>query len=127
MELDSDGVAAVFPPMQERGASRSRAGGRLVLVHLSSERTPKPVRKTAPLPRSRSLTLCACASSEGGASSMSPPHLLARNRQSELRVRGGWRCRLAMHRGATRATTSGQRSGSLPGVAHGGQILLLGA
>ncbi len=32
MELDGDGVAAVFPPMQERGASRSRAGGRLVLV-----------------------------------------------------------------------------------------------
>ena len=38
MELDSDGVAAVFPPMQERGASRWRAGGRLVLVHASSER-----------------------------------------------------------------------------------------
>jgi hypothetical protein len=58
---------------------------------------------------------------------MSPPHLRPRNRQSELRVRGGWRCRLAMHRGATRVTTSGQRSGSLPGVAHGAQILLLGA
>jgi hypothetical protein len=31
-ELDSDGVAAAFPPMQEPGGSRSRAGRRLVLV-----------------------------------------------------------------------------------------------
>jgi hypothetical protein len=45
MELDSDGVAAVFPPMQERGASRSRAGGRLVLVRLRSERARQAVRQ----------------------------------------------------------------------------------
>jgi hypothetical protein len=38
MELASDGGAAVFPPMQERGASRSRAGGRLLLVRRGSER-----------------------------------------------------------------------------------------
>jgi hypothetical protein len=32
MELDSALGAAAFPPMQERGGSRSRAGGRLVVV-----------------------------------------------------------------------------------------------
>ena len=33
MEVSSDGIAAALPGMQKRGRSRSRAGGRLVLVH----------------------------------------------------------------------------------------------
>jgi hypothetical protein len=36
VELDSDGGAPAFPHMQERGGSGSRAGVRLVLVHLES-------------------------------------------------------------------------------------------
>jgi hypothetical protein len=37
MELDSDGSAAAFPPMQERDGSRSRDGGRLILVRSRSD------------------------------------------------------------------------------------------
>ena len=42
MELDSDGGAAAFPPMQERDGSRSRAGGRLVLVRSRCLRRSRP-------------------------------------------------------------------------------------
>jgi hypothetical protein len=76
-------VRAETPASVDGAASRFGAASRrplLRFVHLSSEQTPKPVRKTAPLPRSRSLTRCACTSFEGGAGSMSPPHLLPRNR-----------------------------------------------
>jgi class 3 adenylate cyclase len=61
---------------------------------------------------------------------MSPPRLLPRNCESELRVRGGWSCTLATHSRATRGNYFGAaviRSGRLPGVADGGQVLLSGA
>ena len=65
MELDRDSVAAVFPPMQERGASRSRPGGRLVLVR--SERLRRPGRADRFGMPKRNRFRLECASIVGGA------------------------------------------------------------